>query len=143
MPTTNSMHRAALVAAAAVGGAMVAMIIDIMLARRGIGLVGAWQGIVRSGGTPLRAAVAWWVITVASFVAGLVIAAVASRFSWLYLRSLRWVVVCVLTIGLAMIGDLAPPTEAAAATHQALVTLGALTIALVMAGFGAFFAVRR
>jgi len=137
------MRRAALAAAAIVGGVMVAMIIDIMLARRGIGLVGAWQGILRSGGKPLHAALAWWAITGGAFVAGFVIALVAARISWLYLRSLRWVAVAALTIGLAAIGDLVPPAAAEAAVHQALVTLVALAVAMVMAGFGAFFAVRH
>jgi hypothetical protein len=142
MPASNSALRAALAAAAVVGGVMAAMIIDIMLARRGIGLVGAWQGIVRSG-TPLHAALAWWAITGGAFVAGFIVAMVASRLSWLYLRSLRWVAVCALTIGLAVIGDLAPPAAAAAASHQALATLAALAVAMLMAGFGAFFAVRH
>jgi hypothetical protein len=143
MPETNSARRAALVAAAVVGGMMVAMIIDIMLARRGIGLVAAWQGIARNGGTPLRTAVAWWAIEGGAFVAGFIIAIVASRFSWLYLRSLRWVAVCALAIGLAAIGDLAPPAAAEAAGHQALLTLAALGVAMLMAGFGAYFAVRH
>ncbi len=122
---------------------MAAMIIDIMLARRGIGLVGAWQGILRSGGTPMHAALAWWAITGGAFVSGFITAMVASRLSWLYLRSLRWLAVCALTIGLAVIGDLAPPAAAGAADHQALATLAALAVAMVMAGFGAFFAVRH
>lgn len=136
------MRRAALAASAIVGAVMIAMIIDIGLARRGIGLVDAWQGVVRSG-SPLRGAVAWWAIEGGAFAAGLIIAMVASRFSWLYLRSLRWVVVAALVIGLAAIGGLAPPAAAEAARHQALLTLAALAVAMVMAGFGAFFAVRH
>jgi hypothetical protein len=143
MPALNPAHRAALVAAAVVGGVMAATIIDIMLARRGIGLVGAWQGMVRSGSTPLQGAVAWWAIMSGAFITGLVIAMVASRFSWLYLRWLRLVAVCVLTFALATLGDLAPPTAAEVAGHQALITLAALAVAMVMAGFGAFFAVRH
>jgi len=143
MPASNSAHRAALVAAAAVGGVMVAIIIDIVLARRGIGLLGAWQGVVHSSGTPVRAAVAWWAIMGGAFGAGFVIAFVTSRFSWLYLRSLRGVAVGALAIGLSGISDLAPPAAAGAANHQALVTLGAMAAAMLMAGFGAFFAVRH
>ena len=52
------MHRAALVAPSAVGGAIVAMIVDVMLTRRGIGLVGAWHGSAPAGATPVRAAIA-------------------------------------------------------------------------------------
>ena len=137
------MRRAALVAAAVGGGVMVAMIIDIMLARRGIGLLGAWQGVLRSGGTPVHAALAWWAITGGAFVSGFIIALVASRVSWLYLRSLRWVVVGGLALGLSAISDLAPRAAADAAGHQAAATLAALAVAMVMAGFGAFFAVRH
>jgi len=143
LPKTNVMRRAALAAAAVVGGVLVAMIIDIMLARRGMRLVSAWQGVVRDGGTPLHGALAWWGIMTGAFAAGLIIALVASRISWVYLRSLRWVAVCALAIGLAVIGDLAPPAAADAAGHEALLTLAALTVAMVMAGFGAFFAVRH
>ena len=137
------MRRAALATAAIVGGVMVAMIIDIILARRGIGLLGAWQSALRDGGTPVHAALAWWAITGGAFVAGFIIAMVASRISWLYLRSLRWLVVAVLVIALAAIGDRAPPPPADAAGHQALATLAALAVAMLMAGFGAFFAVRH
>jgi hypothetical protein len=137
------MHRAALVAASTVGAVLIAMIIEIMLARRGIGLLDAWQGAVRSGGSPLRGALAWWAITIGAFVAGFVIAMIASRFAWLYLRWLRWVAVGALTFGLAMIVDLAPPVAAAVARPQALATLAALAVAMVMAAFGAFFAARH
>ncbi|HEY1543546.1 MAG TPA: hypothetical protein VGG01_14125 [Xanthobacteraceae bacterium] len=136
------MRRAALVAASVGGGVIVAMIIDIMLARRGIGLLGAWQGVLHSG-TPVHAALAWWAITGGAFVSGFIIALVASRISWLYLRSLRWVVVVAVTIGLSAITDLAPRAAADAAGHQAVATLAALAVAMVMAGFGAFFAVRH
>jgi hypothetical protein len=143
MPASNSVHRAALVAAAVVAGVMVAIIIDIVLARRGIGLLGAWQGVVHSNGTPVRAAVAWWAMMGGAFGASFIIALVASRFSWLYLRSLRGVAVGALAIGLAAISDLAPPAAADAANHQAVVALAALAAAMAMAGFGAFFAVRH
>ena len=137
------MRRAALAAAAVVGGVMVAMIVEIALARRGILLVSAWQGIFRGGGTPLHAAIAWWAITGGAFVAGFVLAWAASRLSWLYFRSLRFVAAAALTLVLARIGDLAPPAAAGAAGHQALPTLAALAAAMLMAAFGAFFAVRR
>lgn len=122
---------------------MVAMIIEIMLARRGILLVSIWQGTNRGGGTPLRAAIAWWAIAGGAFPAGFVLAYVISRVSWLYFRSLRFVAAAVLTLVLAWIGDLAPPAAAGAAGHQALASLAALAAAMLMAGFGAFFAVRH
>jgi hypothetical protein len=142
MPPSNSTRRAALAAAAVVGGVMVAMIVEIALARRGVLLVSAWQNIHRDGGTPLRAAIAWWAIAGGAFPAGFVLAFVLSRWSWLYFRSLRFVAAAALTLVLAWIGDLAPPAAAGAAGLQALTSLAALAAAMLMAGFGAFFAVR-
>ena len=122
---------------------MAAMIVEITLARRGLVLTGASQGVMRSGGTQIHAALAWWAITGAAFVASFVIAMATSRFTWLYFRSLRWVGAAALVLALAMIGDAIPLAEAEAAGHHALATLMALCVAMLMAGFGAFFAVRR
>ena len=136
------MHRAALAAAAIVGGVMVAMIVEIVLARRGILLVSIWQGVHR-GGSPLRAALAWWAIAGGAFPAGFVLAFVLARVSWLYFRTLRFLAAAALTLVLSWIGGLLPPAAAGTAGHQALASLAALAAAMLMAGFGAFFAVRR
>ena len=143
MPAPTTSRRPVLVVAAIAGGVMAAMIVEIMLARRGLILTGAWQGVMRSGGTQIHAALAWWAITGAAFVASFVIAMATSRFTWLYFRSLRWVGAAALVLALAMIGDAIPLAEAEAAGHHALATLMALCVAMLMAGFGAFFAVRR
>lgn len=142
-PCSNPSRRSALVVVAIVGGMMTAMIVQIMLARRGLVLTGAWQGLMRGGGTQVNAALAWWAMTGAAFVAGFAIAAVISRFSWLYFRSLRWVSAIALVLGLATVGDASPLAAPDAATHHALATLTALTVAMLMAAFGAFFAVRQ
>jgi hypothetical protein len=144
MPTSNSTRRAALAAAAIVGGVMVAMIVEIVLARRGILLVSIWQGLHRGGGTPLRAAIAWWAIAGGAFPAGFVLAFVPSRVSWLYFRALRFVASAALILILARVGNLALPAAAGGgAGHQALASLAALAAAMLMAGFGAFFALRH
>lgn len=137
------MRRAALAAAAVVGSVMAAMIVEIMLARRGILLLGVWQGTFRGGATPLHAALAWWAITLGGLVAGFVLAFVLSRLSWLYFRSLRFVAAAAAILILAPVGDLVPPAAAGTAGRQALASLGALAAAMLMAGFGAFFAVRH
>jgi hypothetical protein len=134
-------RRPALLVAAMVGGVMTAMIVEIVLARRGLMLTGAQQG--RGGGTQMHAALAWWAITGAAFVAGFAIAAITSRVSWLYFRPLRWVAAVALVLALAMIGDAIPLAAADAAGYHALAILTALTVATLMAGFGAFFAVRQ
>jgi len=138
-----SARRPALLVAAMVGGVMTAMIVEIMLARRGLMLTGVAQGVTRGGGTQMHAALAWWAITGAAFVAGFAIAAITSRVKWLYFRPLRWVAAAALVLALAMIADLIPPVQADAATRHALATLAALAVAMLMAGFGAFFAVRK
>jgi predicted negative regulator of RcsB-dependent stress response len=119
------------------------MIVEIMLARRGLMLTGVGQGLMRGGGTQVHAALAWWAITGAAFVASFVIAMVTSRFTWLYFRSLRWAAAAALVLALAVIAGEIPLAEPDAATHHALATLTALLVAMLMAGFGAFFAVRQ
>jgi len=137
-----SSRRPALLAAAVVGGVMTAMIVEIMLARRGLMLTGAEQGSA-GGGRQVHAALAWWAITGAAFVASFVIAATTSRVSWLHFRPLRWVAAVALVLALATIGDAIPLAAADAAGRYALAILTALTVAMLMAGFGAFFAVRQ
>jgi hypothetical protein len=143
MPATTTSHRPFLLVAAITGGVIAAMIVEIGLARRGLVLTGAWPGVMRGGGTQIHAALAWWAITGASFVASFIIALVTSRFTWLYFRSLRWVAAAVLVLALAAIGDAMPLAAADAALHHALATLAALFVAMLMAAFGAFFALRR
>ncbi len=143
MSVSSSTRRPALLVAAVAGGVVTAMIVEIMLARRGLVLTGVWQGLLRGGGTPMNAALAWWAITGAGFIASFAIAATSSRVSWLYFRSLRWVAVGVLVIALAAVGDAIPLAAADAAGHHALASLTALCVAMLMAGFGAFFAVRQ
>jgi hypothetical protein len=138
-----SARRPALLVAAMVGGVMTAMIVEIMLARRGLMLTGVAQGVTRGGGTQMHAALAWWAITGAAFLASFIIAATTSRFAWLYFRSLRWVAAAALVLALAAISDAMPLAAAHAAGHHALAILTALTVAMLMAGFGAFFAIRQ
>ncbi len=143
MPFQSPARRMSLVVAAVTGGVMVAMIVEIVLARRGVEFTGALRGALSGGGVRMHAALAWWAVTGAAFVASFVIAAVMSRVSWLYFRSLRGVAAAALALALAAIGNLAPLSAPGAATPQAIATLAAMLGALMMAWFGAFFAVRR
>ena len=136
-------RRPILIVAAIAGGVIVAMLVQIGLARRGVVLANTWDGGMRGGGTQVHAALAWWAITGAAFVAGFAIAMVTSRVTWLYFRSLRWVAAAALVLALAAVGGEIPGVPAEAAGHHALATLTAMFVALLMAGFGAFFAVRR
>ncbi len=142
MPALSTPPRPLTLVAAMTGGVMTAMIVHIMLRRHGIELAGAWRGLLRGGGQ-MHAAMAWWSTTGAAFVASFVIAAVMSRFSWLYLRSLRGPLAAILALGLATVTNDIPAPAAGAAGNHALATLAALAVAMMMAWFGAFFAVRR
>ncbi len=136
-------RRLSLFVAALTGGVMVAMTVEIMLARRGVEFTGALRGVLGGGSVRIHAALAWWAITGVAFVASFAIAAVMSRVSWLYFRSLRWIAAAPLVLALASIGDLAPLSPPGAAAPHALATLAAMLAAMMMAWFGAFFAVRR
>ena len=142
MPALNAPRRPLVLVAAMTSGVMTAMVVHIMLGRHGIELAGAWRGLLRGGGQ-MHAAMAWWSTTGAAFVASFVIAAVMSRFSWLYLRSLRGPLAAILALGLATVTNEIPAPAAGAAGNHALATLAALVVALMMAWFGAFFAARR
>ena len=142
MPALSTPRRPLTLVAAMTGGVMTAMVVHIMLRRHGIELAGAWRGLLRGGGQ-MHAAMAWWSITGAAFVASFIIAGLMSRFSWLYLRSLRAPAAAVLALGLATVTNAIPPPVAGAAGNHALGTLAALAVAMMMAWFGAFFAVRR
>jgi hypothetical protein len=133
--------RPILVVAAIAGGVMTAMIVETELARRGIVLAGGSGAVMR--GRQIGAALAWWAITGAALAAGFLIATATSRFTWLYFRQLRFVAAAALVLALAAIGGSIPPVAAEAAGRHALATLTALFVALLLAGFAAFFAVRR
>ena len=139
MPPLTPARRFALIVAAVTGGMIVAMIVEIMLARRGFEFTGA----LRSGSVRLNAALAWWAVTGAAFVASFIIAAVISREIWHALRSLRSFAVAPVVLALAGIGDLAPLSAPGAAVAHATASLTALLAALLMAWFGAFFAMRH
>ncbi len=142
MPALNTPRRPTTFVAAITGGVMAAMVVHIMLGRHGIELTGAWRGMLRGGGQ-LHAAMAWWSITGAAFLASFITAAVMSRFAWLYFRFLRGPAAALLALGLAAIANQVPVPAAGAAGNHALATLAALLVAMMMAWFGAFFAARR
>jgi hypothetical protein len=144
MPPQNPARRLSLFVAAVTGGVMGAMIVEIMLAHRGVEFTGALHGALGGGGR-MYAALAWWAVTGAAFVASFAIAAVLSRIStgsWLYFRSLGWIAAAALVLALASIGDLAPLSAPGAAARHAVATFTAMLAAMMMAWFGALFAVR-
>lgn len=142
MPPQNPARRLSLFVTAVTGGVMGAMIVEIMLAHRGVEFTDALHGVLGGGGVRMYAALAWWAVTGAAFVASFAIAAVLSRISWLYFRSLGWVAAAALVLALASIGDLAPLSSPGTAASHAVATFTAMLAAMMMAWFGALFAVR-
>lgn len=139
MPAPLHAFRLLTLIAAMAGGVVAAMVVQIMLGNRGIALT---DFSVRVSAGHLRAALAWWAMAGAAFVASFAIAAVMSHVSWLYLRFLRPAAAAVLALALAAIAnDATLPHDVAAIAHVRA-TLAALVVAMMMAGFGAFFAVR-
>jgi hypothetical protein len=130
-------------AVAVMGGIATSLVIQIVLARFGIELAGVWRNIFTSSAAQFRSAIAWWTIAGASLLGGFVVAFVASRFEWLYLRFLRGWLLALLTIGLALLARDLPRGEGVAPAAYALASAAALLVAFLMAAFGGFFALRR
>jgi len=139
MPAPHAAFRLLTLMSAMTGGVVTAMVVQIMLGRRGIALTGVH--LSAGAGGHFRAALAWWAMAGAAFLASFVIGAVMSRISWLYLRSLRAPAAAALVLALASVSQGAPVPAETAAAH-ALATLAAIVVAMMMAGFGAYFAVR-
>jgi len=79
MPQPVALRLSQLIAAVA-GGVIVAMVAQIMLAHRGLELLGVWKTLIHGGGgRQLSAAIAWWAITGVAFVASFLIAALGTN----------------------------------------------------------------
>ncbi|MCC6888545.1 MAG: hypothetical protein IT536_08435 [Hyphomicrobiales bacterium] len=126
-------------------GVLAAIAAQIVLARRGIELAGVWRELLSARGLQLRAAAAWWMMAASAFLAGLVVAALLSRFPlpWLRFRLLRWVGALLLVAALAHIGHGAAMKAGIAPGIHAAASFVALLAAALMALFGAYFAARR
>jgi hypothetical protein len=142
MPPPFAATRVLTFAAAMSAGVIASMVTEIMLGRRGIELAGVWPGVVAANAGQMRAAVAWWSIAGTAFIVSFAIAAVMARFAWLYLRGARGALLVALVLALASISRESSVSHGTASAH-AQATFIALVVAMLMAGFGAFFALRR
>lgn len=129
-------------AAATTSGVVIGLIIQILLAKRGIDLAAAWHDAATNDGMQLRSALVWWTIAGVTFVASFVIAAVIDRVRWTYLRVMRWALGVAGVYFLAVIGHAAASPPGIAAGAHLAASLAAFAVALLMAAFGAYFAVR-
>jgi len=130
-------------AAGMTGGTLFAMAASIVLGRLGIDLFGVWRTLFATSHAQLRWALAWWAIAGAAFVGGFVIAFVTSRFTWLYLRFLRAVLLAAVMLGLALLARAAPTAEGIAPAAYVVANAAATVLAAAMAAVGTFFALRR
>lgn len=130
-------------AVAVMGGVLVAMLTQILLARSGIELAGVWRNLFAANQPQLRSALAWWATAGAAFIAGFAIAFVMSRVEWLYLRWLRGWLAAALVIALAVLARDVPTADGIAIGIYLSASVAAIVVAAFMACFGSYFALRR
>jgi hypothetical protein len=126
-------------------GVIAAMATQIMLARSGVDLAGAWRALFTAQALQTRAAGAWWLIAGAAFLTGAVVAGALSRLPlpWRRLRLVRWVLGTAIVYALAEAGHLAVSAPGQSAAAHAATSIAALAVAAVVAQFGAYFSVKR
>src|SRR5688572_6336163 len=126
-------------------GVLAAMAALIVLSRGGIELAGVWREILSAKGLQLRAAGAWWLMAASAFLVGAAVTGALSRLPlpWHRFRLLRWLAGAVLVFGLAHVGHAAALKSGASVNFHVAATFAALCAAVLMALFGAYFALKR
>ena len=126
-------------------GLLAALALQIQLDRAGFDLVGLWHNLLSAKALQLRTAGPWWATAAFAFLVSGAVAAALRRLPppWRRFRVLRWAAGTVIVLGLAHVGEsvVAPAGVGAGATVAA--NLGGLTLAALMALFGAYFTVPR
>jgi hypothetical protein len=132
-------------ATAVLCGLMAAMVVEILLARRGIELAGAGRNILSTRALQLRAAGAWWLMVGAALVTSAAAAGALSRLPrpWTTYRGLRWLAGAAIVFGLAHVGHLATFEATRPVAAHVSISLIALAAAGLMALLGAYFAAKR
>lgn len=131
-------------AVALVSGLTIAMVTQAVLARHGIAMSGMWRGLFVANKSQLPSALAWWMTAGAALLSGFAVAFVTSRLKWLYLRGLRGWLGAALVLGLAAVAGGIPAEDPGVALAGRVGTSAvAMLVAALMAGFGAYFALRR
>ena len=126
-------------------GVLAAMVIQILLSRRGIELEALLHDLHTSQALQLQSAGAWWLIAGSALVVGAAVVAAVGRLTWLLLRFplIGWALGIVLVFALADVGDAAAtPAAGSIGVHVAL-SLTALVVATLLATAGAILAARR
>ena len=132
-------------AAGTIGGFLTAVTVQILVWHANVESGAAWRDLFVNANAQLRYALAWWLIGGTALVGGLIAAAVA-RFlmlNWWPLRWPRWFIGAAIVAGLAVVGQVADQPAGIDATTSVAANLAGMTVALVTACLGAFFAARR
>jgi hypothetical protein len=126
-------------------GVLAAMATQILLARSGVELAGAWRSLLTTQALQTRAAGAWWLMAGAAFLTGAIVAGALSRLPlpWRRLRLVRWVLGAAIVYALAEAGHVAPLAPGQSVPAHAAASLAALCAAALVAQFGAYFSVKR
>lgn len=131
-------------AVALMSGLMIAMVTQVVLAHHGMAMSGMWRNLFVANKAQVRSALAWWTTAGAALVGGFAVAFVASRLKWLYVRGLRGWLGAILVVALAVLARAIPADDPGIALGGRVGTsAAAMIVAAAMAGFGAFFALRR
>ena len=132
-----------ILAAATIFGVLLALAVHILIQRFNLNLGGLWRQSA-SGMIPATAAVAWWLIAAASFVAGYFTATLMSdSVSGKISLRMRQVLAGVGVLMLAAAGQAASAPSAVTSLSGVLAGVAALCIGAAMALCGAHFALRR
>jgi hypothetical protein len=126
-------------------GLLAALALQIYLDRAGFELVGLWQNLLYAKALQLRTAGPWWATAACAFLVSGAVAAALRRLPlpWRRFRVLRWAAGAVIVFALAHVGQsVVTPAEVPAGANVAA-NLGGLTLAALMALFGAYFTVPR
>jgi hypothetical protein len=128
-----------------ISGVLVAQALQIVLSRTNLHISAAWHDLFSAQAAQLRLAVAWWLIAATALISGFVASAIARylMLNFWPLRRTRWIAGSGLVAALAVVGGIAnEPAGLDPGTYVAA-NLAGMTVALVTAGLGAFFAARR
>jgi hypothetical protein len=144
-PPRIRIPRPAIYVTAMTCGMLVAMAIQIVLARSGFELAAAWRALLTGQALQARSAGAWWLMAGAAFLTGAIVGGALSRLPlpWRQLRLVRWVVGAAIVYALAEAGHMATLAPDQSVPGHAAASLAALCAAALVAQFGAYFSVKR
>lgn len=125
-------------------GVLAAIATQILLRRAGIEIADTWRALMSGQALQMRSVSAFWLMLGSAFLVSAVVAAALSRLPlpWHRLRPLRWLASAAIVFALAEVGHIAATTGGQGGGIHAVMSVGALGTAALVALFGAYFATR-